>query len=87
MMQLQILDGLTGTRYYWGGATDWNREGQWYWAHSLLPVGSFIWHDVEPDGGLNQNHMDFSPERGYKCADVDIDSDLNQLLYPICQKN
>ena len=86
-MQLKILDGITGPRYYWGGGTDWNREGQWYWAHSLLPVGSFIWHDVEPDGGLNQNHMDFSPERGYKCADVDIDSDLNQLLYPICQKN
>ena len=50
VMELQLLESFLGPRIYCGGGTDWNREGQWYWAHSLSPVGNFVWHDYEPDG-------------------------------------
>merc|ERR1712110_342937 len=70
VMELHVLDGILGPRKHWVGGTDLNREGQWYWLHPLSPVGSFVWHVNEPDGGLSQNFMGFAPELGYKCADL-----------------
>ena len=29
--------------YFWGGASDEGREGQWYWTHSLAPVDPVVW--------------------------------------------
>merc|ERR1711893_230455 len=86
IVALRVLEGITGPRKYWVGGTDLNREGQWFWLNSLSPVGSFVWHANEPDGGLSQNCMGFAPELGYKCADL-FCNDIYIYIYPICQKN
>ena len=83
VMQLQLLQTVTGGRAYWAGGTDWNREGQWYWAHSLIPIESFVWYKGESQEGTNNNYMVFYPGLGYYCADVINDWDQG---YPICQK-
>merc|ERR1711973_242804 len=41
---------------WWIGATDLNREGSWYWPHSLVPLDFSAWFPGEPDnleGGEN----------------------------------
>ena len=47
------LVDLTGD--WWTGGTDQGRDGQWYWAASLQPVGDFIWFSTEPNGGTGEN--------------------------------
>merc|ERR1712126_473142 len=58
-------------RYWWTGGMDLNREGLWYWSHTLTEVGEFVWHQNEPDGGIAQNFMclDSTPDREYYAAD------------------
>ena len=92
LMQLEFLETVTGRgRAYWAGGTDWNREGQWYWAHSLMPIESFVWYSPpfdgpaqQPNGDTNDNYMTFYPGLGYYCDDVPNFWDQG---YPICQKN
>ena len=83
VMELQLLETLLGERWYWGGGTDWNREGQWYWAHSLIPIETFVWGKEEPNRGINENYMVFFPKHGYYCADIENEYGSP---YPICQK-
>ena len=48
-MQLQILADHEGNNYWWTSGTDAGRNGDWYWASSLVAVDSFIWHDGQPN--------------------------------------
>merc|ERR1712080_163376 len=41
---------------WWIGATDQNREGKWYWAHSLEPITYSQWGDGEPDNSGDIYH-------------------------------
>ena len=43
VMELQLLESFLGPRRFWGGGTDWNSEGHWYWAHSQIPIEDFVW--------------------------------------------
>ena len=83
VMELQLLESFVGPRQYWGGGTDWNREGHWYWAHSLIPIESFVWYKTEPNQRITENYMGFHPSQGYYCRDVGNDNDE---YFPICQK-
>ena len=84
-MELQLLETLLGARLYWGGGTDWNREGQWYWAHSLIPVEDFVWAiKGQPNEGIRANNFAFWPTDGYYGAD---ESNNSRDHYIICQKD
>ena len=83
IMELEFLETTDGARSYWSGGADWNREGQWYWANSLLPVEDFVWHTGQPDGGLNDgNYLDFYSGFNYFGSDHPGTGNF----YPICQK-
>ena len=83
IMELQLLEVQTGPRDYWGGATDFGREGQWYWMNSLLPVEDFVWGNTEPNGNFNENYHEFYHTRDYLSQDIN----QNDANFPICQKN
>ena len=80
VMELQLLETLTGARFYWGGGTDLNREGQWYWSHSLIPIEDFVWARGQPDGGLLSNYFVFS-DQDYMGDDYPSSS----FAYALCQ--
>ena len=83
IMEFQLLETLVGPRSYWGGGTDWNREGQWYWGNSLLPVEDFVWANSEPNSGSKYNYLYFFSGFYYHAADAGV----NNKFYPICQKS
>ena len=59
-----------GSNYWWTGATDLGREGSWYWASSLTPVGQFIWSD--PAFPRNTTHLNCAAmQSGYGALDQD----------------
>ena len=82
MMELKLLETFVGKRNYWGGGTDMNREGQWYWSHSLIPIEEFVWARGQPDGGAMSNYFVFSDE-DYMGDDYPSSS----FAYALCQKN
>ena len=81
VMELALLETLTGARFYWGGGTDMNREGQWYWSHSLIPIEEFVWARGQPDGGALSNYFVFNDE-DYMGEDYPSSS----FAYALCQK-
>ena len=83
VMELALLQTLTGPRFYWGGGTDMNREGQWYWSHSLRPINDQVWHPSQPNEGILANYFGFLFLFEYYGADVVSDYDG---AFPICQK-
>ena len=82
-VELQLRETMVGPRDYWGGGSDLNREGQWYWTHSLLPLEHFVWAEGEPNGGATENFLEFYYYKEYNGNDI-IDDDDN---FPICQKD
>ena len=52
-----ILTDHEGDNHYLIGGTDQGREGSWYWANSLEPVEDFVWHNSEPNNGIEYNCM------------------------------
>ena len=84
VMELLLLESLLGPRFYWGGGTDWNSEGRWYWANSLIPIEDFVWAKGEPNRGTEENYFTFWPELEYYGGDINHDS---PGTYPICQRN
>ena len=83
VMELQLLETFLGPRFYCGGGTDWNSEGRWYWANSLIPIEDFVWTKGEPNEGIKANYFAFWPTSGYYGADEGRGEDK---YYPICQK-
>ena len=81
VMELQLLETFTGKRNYWAGGTDMNREGQWYWSHSLIPIEEFVWARGQPDGGALSNYFVFNDE-DYMGEDYPSSS----FAYALCQK-
>ena len=78
--QLQLLEIQTGSKSYWGGATDFGREGQWYWMNSLLPVEDFVWGWGQPNEGYDGNYLDFFSDT---LGSVSLSQSVR---VPICQK-
>ena len=83
IMELQFLEVYTGPRDYWGGGTDFGREGQWYWMNSLSPVDDFVWGSTEPNGNVTENYHEFRYTRDYMLEDIN----QNNTNFPICQRN
>ena len=83
IMELQLLEVQTGPRDYWGGGTDFGREGQWYWMNSLLPVDDFVWANGEPNGNTEENFIEFRYDHNYMLNDIEH----NHADFPICQKD
>ena len=83
VMELRLLETFVGKRNYWGGGTDMNREGQWYWSHSLRPISDQVWHPSQPNEGILANYFGFLFLFQYYGADVVSDYDG---AFPICQK-
>ena len=81
--QLQLLEIHTGHKNYWGGATDFGREGQWYWMNSLLPVEDFVWGTRQPYEGYDGNYLDFHSGFDY-LGSVAVSHSSNKV--PIFQK-
>ena len=82
VMELALLQTLTGPRFYWGGGTDMNREDQWYWSHSLIPMEEFVWARNQPDGGAMSNYFVFSDKDDHMGEDYPSSS----FAYALCQK-
>ena len=81
-MELWVLADHEGDHYWWTSGTDLGREGRWYWASSLTPVGSFIWYTNEP-GSPKSNCLYLEYAWGWEGGDVPCDYKSN--IYPICQ--
>ena len=81
VMELALLETFVGKRFYWGGGTDLNREGQWYWSHSLIAIEEFVWARGQPDGGPLSNYFVFNDE-DYMGEDYPSSS----FAYALCQK-
>ena len=79
----EIWGRCVGDKHYWLGATDLNREGQWYWTASLSDVGEFVWLIGEPgiDFDLNCMYLNFGNFKVYDnhCTATN--------MYPVCQKH
>ena len=82
LMQLELFEPIVGVRGYWGGGSDFNRDGSWYWSSSLVPVEDFVWAVGQPDGGVDQNYMAFFTANDYYACDIDT----HDQYYPICQR-
>merc|ERR1712080_69175 len=54
-MVMAFLGGHEETHQWWSSGTDQGREGEWYWAATLSAVGSFMWHNDQPNGGTTDN--------------------------------
>ena len=80
--QLELFETVVGVRGYWGGGSDFNRDGAWYWSSSLHPVEDFVWALGQPDGGADQNYMAFFTANDYYACDIDT----HDQYYPICQR-
>ena len=81
--QLQLLEEHKGTNFWWTGGIDIGREGAWYWASTLTPVGDFIWQSGMPRNNTDWNCMLLSPSMNYKAQDHYCN---NAPCYAICQK-
>lgn len=79
---LELVEPLVGVRGYWGGGSDFNRDGSWYWTSSLTRVEDFVWAVGQPDGGIDQSYMAFFTANDYYAADIDT----HDMYYPICQR-
>ena len=90
--QMQYITALLrymddgGTRKYWTGATDANREGQWYWSNSLTEVGPFVWWSEFPQYNKYGN-CGMVKYCGKGCPDnyKMWDYYCSSLYYPLCQ--
>merc|ERR1711936_503648 len=84
---------------WWIGATDLNREGSWYWAHSLEPMDYSDWYPGEPNNQHENENcaiiyglavagwMPFWDD--YHCSNSTYQGPSSQTwgsLYSICQK-
>ena len=80
--QLTFLADHEGPRSWWTSGTDAGRNGQWHWASSLEPVGSYVWQDLYPSGATDNClflNSDYGFEgENYNCLVMD-------RFYPICQ--
>ena len=81
--ELTLLMDHESARDWWTSATDLAREGEWYWASSGAPVGDFVWHNNEPNGGTNENCMMLF--NGYDFLGDSYDCNYTDRFYPICQ--
>ena len=83
MFQLQFLEGLGGTKWWWTSGTDAGVNGVWKWATSSSPVGDFVWSWGFPNAD-RYNCLVLAPSIYYKGLNYDCaGSDNNE--YPICQ--
>ena len=81
-MELKELEvNGEGQHWWWVGATDSGREGQWYWAASLTPVDDFVWSaDRSPTTVFNCMILHYTHDyEGYE-------QPCEHKYYPICQK-
>ena len=80
-MVLDFLGGHEEGHSWWTSGTDQGREGEWYWAATLTAVGSFMWHNDQPNEGTDANclyvHLD---GEGY-----DTDCSITYFHY-ICER-
>ena len=83
MFQLQFLEGLGGSKWWWTSGTDAGVNGVWKWATSSSPVGDFVWAWGFPNAD-KYNCLVLAPSIYYKGLNYDCaGSDTNE--YPICQ--
>ena len=80
--ELELIETFVGVRGYWGGGSDFNRDGSWYWSRSLTRVEDFVWAVGQPDGGVDQSYMAFFTANDYYAADIDT----HDMYHPICQR-
>ena len=80
------------TMHFYTAATDMNREGDWYWSHSLVDVEDFVWHGGWPQyhqfstfGTLNKPCSGILPGCEWTLRDVPENWNGGTRFYPICQ--
>eukprot|EP00091_Calanus_sinicus_P015047 TRINITY_DN32926_c0_g1_i1.p1 TRINITY_DN32926_c0_g1~~TRINITY_DN32926_c0_g1_i1.p1 ORF type:complete len:203 (-),score=49.59 TRINITY_DN32926_c0_g1_i1:56-631(-) len=80
------------TVQFYTAATDMNREGQWYWSHSLVDVEDFVWQGGWPQyqqystfGTLNKPCPDTCPGYEWTMRDVPEYWNGGTGFYPFCQ--
>ena len=85
-------DLLDNTMQFYTAATDMNREGEWYWSHSLVDVEDFVWQGGWPQyqqystfGTLNKPCPDTCPGYEWTMRDVPEYWNGGNSFYPFCQ--
>ena len=80
------------TVQFYTAATDLNREGAWYWSHSLVDVEDFVWQGGWPQyqqysffGTLNKPCWDSCPGSEWTLRDVPEYWNSGTGFYPFCQ--
>ena len=81
VMQLGILAAHGGGTWWWLGATDTSREGDWVWMASLSPVEQFVWYVNNPNDRTSSSCMTMYSTHGSA-----QDASCQTTFKPICQK-
>ena len=90
VMELQVFEVHQGSQYWWTGGSDTNREGKWYWQHTLQDVGEFVWAEGFPAYGTENNYLCLPGDQGYLGYDCYARDDVMQEIYEgpyICQQD
>jgi hypothetical protein len=81
--QLEILEDHEGPHTWWTAGTDVGRNGDWVWATSYMPVPTWIWGNLMPDGNRGDNCMVLNSAMDYMARNVLCSQE--DSFYPICQ--
>ena len=84
-MELLVLENHEGRHNWWTGATDYGREGQWYWMGSLTPVADYVWASGQPNEGSLDNCLNLETSN-YNYFYLGYDVNCSYASFPICQK-
>merc|ERR1712243_240437 len=68
-------------KYWWLGATDLGREGQWFWISNLNAVEDIVWTAGTPTTSTDLNCLALNPSFQY----AGFDFHCGAKFYPLCQ--
>ena len=84
IMQLNFVEVYEGSKLWWTGGSDNNREGNWYWQHTLQDVENFVWDEGRPGQDTFDNYLLLSWDRGYMGFDS---NGAVKACHYICQQD
>ena len=78
--------GESMVKAWWGGASDEEKEGEWVWTKSGVPVQEFVWGEGQPNNyKRKQNYFCFHKQKGQESFEGNDDIGSTRY-YPLCQK-
>ena len=88
IMELQVFEVHEGQQLWWTSGSATNREGKWYWQHTLQDVGTFVWDEGFPQTRTDNNYLclRYDDYLGYDCYARNSEGVIYESHY-ICQQD